>query len=603
MKIIRIELLGDVAFERHIKVEEGYRCDVPTDRLGIPYLPLVEALRTHQGHALSGHALVGLARPVGYLGLAREAAGLIRSIPNGANRIRALYTREHVDGGTGLRMRSIRGGQVFFAPLRVADEHLERMAAQLGSITHIGISEGNVTGEVSCSLVEVDVSADYVLDDSPLLTYSSLEYTLLLLAPTSFYAPFEEGDKTYDHIPGAEMRRALSTWRIEDALLADLPTMRFSNAYVTLGNRRQVPLPMCFSVVKLDREQLRYRLAPGKDPNRLEQDINLEGAYGVDFDERFVTYVKPVVERITSSDGDLLDALEAGQILKGTVYGTDEQLRRLATRIKEHPYLSFGSLTEEGYGMAYCVVDALREEHLACERLMSRFDVSCVSHTLIYDERGVPATRPEDLLHEIERTCGLAEGDLVLDGAYTDIYTDYYDRLGWGSGESVTRCLQAGSVLRVHTKDGRGVDVSPVLHTFVGEGCRDGYGELMTWPATDAYYRVTAEAEPDSYRLPLVPTVREQALGADMVLRVLRSYIKRVVESIADTDATVVATDGLQEHEVPLEILKHYLVGHNPTADIAELVGWYEEAFERALVRRGELRGAIDDASGAMEVR
>ena len=42
---IRIELIGEVAFETFLELEVGYRCDVPTDKLGIPFLPLIEILK------------------------------------------------------------------------------------------------------------------------------------------------------------------------------------------------------------------------------------------------------------------------------------------------------------------------------------------------------------------------------------------------------------------------------------------------------------------------------------------------------------------------------------------------------------------------------
>jgi len=45
VRIIRIELVGEAAFEAHMKMDEGYRCDVPTDDLGIPYLPMAELVK------------------------------------------------------------------------------------------------------------------------------------------------------------------------------------------------------------------------------------------------------------------------------------------------------------------------------------------------------------------------------------------------------------------------------------------------------------------------------------------------------------------------------------------------------------------------------
>ena len=322
--------------------------------------------------------------------------------------------------------------------------------------------------------------------------------------------------------------------------------MRFTNAYVTLGGVRQLPVPMCMSVVKLDREQLRYRLSPGKDPSRTEQDVTLTGAYGEGFGDHHMTYVRPIVERITSG---------------------------------------------EGWGTAYCCVTALREDAIGHEVLMRRFDVACVSHTLIYDDGGVPVTRPADLLHEVERALGLGEGGLVLEGAYTGIYTDYADRLGWGTVGPVTRCIQAGSVLRVRTADGHAVDASPIAHAFVGEGTRDGYGEVMAWPATDEYYRVTTEAEPDMYTLLPDLGLHELEIGGGLVRHVLESLTKAKVEALADVDAAEIVMGENVGHGAPLEVLEMYRNAQCPHLDLEVLVAWYDRALVEAVKRYRQLRG------------
>ena len=599
MRIIRIELVGEVAFEAHIKMDEGYRCDVPTDDLGIPYLPMAELVKEQVPLNFPEGLRIGLGRPDGYYGLVREAAELVRQIPNAKTWIRSLYTADRLDSQTGLRIRSLKAGQTFIVPYFVSEAAPVDVSHAVESITHIGIVAEGITGEVRCSVVEETPGASYGPEESPLLTYGSLEYSVMLIAPTTLYAPFNDGDKTYDYVAGSEMRRALAEGETDEALLADLSQMRFSNAYITLGGTRQIPAPMCLSVVKLDHDQLRHRLSPGKDPSRVEQDVALKGAYGAGFDEHFLAHVKTFVERITSVTGDVFDALQAGQIFRGQIFGTDEQLRRVAALIRQKPYITLGELSDEGYGTAYCVLEALHEDPIPHETLMSRFEVACASNTLIYDDWGMPATRPADLLREIERTCGLTEGTLELEGAYTGVYTDYSDRFGWGSMGPVTRCIQAGSVLRVRSADGRGVDVSPILHAFVGEGTLDGYGEIATWPATDEYYRVTKEVEPDRYVLSPKPSPREMHIGADLVHSVMKALTAARVESLADIDALEVVLGDESEREVPVEVLEHLRDAHIPHVDMEKVEGWYTEALASATDRYERLRAEFEDAPDA----
>ena len=44
MRMIQIRLLGNVAFENRMKLTEGFRYDIPVNRLGIPFLPLASLL-------------------------------------------------------------------------------------------------------------------------------------------------------------------------------------------------------------------------------------------------------------------------------------------------------------------------------------------------------------------------------------------------------------------------------------------------------------------------------------------------------------------------------------------------------------------------------
>ena len=586
---IRIQLKGEVAFETYLKLEEGYRCDVPTDVLGIPFLPLIEILkRDIPSFSLPEDFEVGFARPEGYIGLLEEAVKLCNLVPNGKKLIRSFYTNEHFHAGSGDKLRSLKSGLVFYAPLLMKGRDLNKVAQTVQAVTRIGVREEEITGEISCSLVEQNEPHGKAENHSGQLTYSRLEYSLGLLAPASLYAPYDDGDKTYSYISGSKLRKALLAWQSDSFLKENLPDMRFSNAYIANKGTRLLPVPLCMSVVKLDKEQLRYRLASGKDPNRVEQDVGLEGAFSARFDEHFMQYVKPLTERITSSDGKPFDALSEGQVFKGMIYGTDEQLRRTAEWLRKNPYINLGVLQNEGYGQAYITVDALKEDSLPMEYMSSCFDVACMSHTLLYNEEGMPGTRAEDLLREIEYVTGLP-GAFEIVGRYTNVYMDYANRFGWGGDGPVTRCLKMGSILRIRTKDGSCVDISPIRHTFIGENTGDGYGEIMAWPAANEYYRITKEVLPRTYEMDFVSPASELHLGARMIHGILTALLRSRVKALGAVDSADTTGEEGREIPVPGEVLEMLKDTYDPEIDLVILESWYREALRGSLNRKEEL--------------
>ena len=93
----------------------------------------------------------------------------------------------------------------------------------------------------------------------------------------------------------------------DDDMKAMLRRMTFSNAYISEERARLLPLPLCMSLVKLDKKRLHYRLSPGKDPSRVEQDVGVGDAYARSFENRLTIYTKPETERIASRGGKIAD--------------------------------------------------------------------------------------------------------------------------------------------------------------------------------------------------------------------------------------------------------------------------------------------------------
>ena len=574
---IRFRTLGRVAFRNRMKMSSGYRCDVPVDDLGFPCLPLAEMMQDTPLPVPD--AQIGFARPEGYLGLVREAADLEKSFPNDREMVREIYTTTHFSSAEGTNIRALKSGLTFTAPLKCRDEDVKTIRAFLRTVKRIGTLEEGVTGEVEMELCDLDREPGPAVALSPLCRYISLEYAIHLHAPACIYAPYEDDADTYPYIPGAEIRKRLEARARDGAFLRMLEEMTFTHATVSLDGRRMYPVPLSMSVVKLDREQLHDRLSEGKDPSRVEQDVGLSGAYAGEFGSHFMRYTRPMTERISLRDGNVYDALSAGQTFRGLVYGTDEQIRALAEEIRKQPRLRFGKGAEEGYGAAYMELVGAQEEAIRTEEGSPGFEVACVSNTLLLNDDGIPSCRAEELLREIEDRLGIP-GGLEIVGKFTDVCRDFEYRFDWDQDGPVVRCLKAGSILRLRTRDGRPVNLYPIRHCFVGENTRNGYGELIAWPAGDLYYRAAEQAEPSLYRLEIPLSYTKAEKGARLVLSVLQRKLKTAVRLLAVVDRGEYHRGVSAEELIPMELLKIMKETYAPGLDDEIVVQWYREGLE-----------------------
>lgn len=92
MLYLEITTVGEVAFSHSMKLEEGYRYDIPFDETSLPYIPVADLLKK-EGLLPEGTE-PGFAHPKGYLGIVKSADMLLRSRPDSARFIRACFTND-----------------------------------------------------------------------------------------------------------------------------------------------------------------------------------------------------------------------------------------------------------------------------------------------------------------------------------------------------------------------------------------------------------------------------------------------------------------------------------------------------------------------------
>ena len=274
MKEIHIILKGHVTFENRFNRSAGYRYDIPTDELGIPYLPCELFLPDKIKELPS--VQIGRARPAGYLGMIQEAQKYTEHVQRGKEYIRSCFTEDLLDRKEGYRVRYLKEGQVFSAPVTYASlSDLAALKEILGSITQIGETGGGITGEAVLSLKDV---AEVVKRKEPLrpgCTYRALDYSILLLTPTTIQGLYQDAE-SYCYIPGGLIRQTIRKWLSgldEDVIC--------TNAYLSRNGERLLPVPLCISYVKLEKEQIRYRLSPGKDPSVVDPYFCAESSHCV----------------------------------------------------------------------------------------------------------------------------------------------------------------------------------------------------------------------------------------------------------------------------------------------------------------------------------
>ena len=572
---VSIKTIGEVAFDQKMNSAIGYRYDVSFDYLDIPFIPLGRILKS--AGINTDEMKIGFANPVGYSGLIRSAYKLTEYDRSFRKLIREYYTNEHFFDEEGFIIRSLKAGLDFSAVIEYEGDDPDKLMDTLCQITRIGVTDMDITGEV-----KINVSKMRYEDSSeaarllPLCDYRSLTYTVMLLTPACFYAPYSDGAGTHEYIPGEIVRDEILSI-IRDKTDTALDSVRVSNAYISDGHQRLLPTPARVSVVKLDREQLRYRMASGKDYSRVEQDVGLQGTFTYGVQGHFVRYVSPETERIISAEDDGYDALSSGQVFKGEIYGTDEQIRTIAAYMSMIGIFHIGMLSNEGFGEVIILPDEAKEADIETEVLSRAFDVCCISDTLIIGENGMPTVRPEDLLTEIEYVAGL-QGRLRLVSRYTGIYRDHSFNKKWGMERGESRCFAMGSILRVEAV-GEPVDISPILHTFIGERTADGYGEIITYPAREGYYRLAGKEEAPRYVMNYRESGKALKLGAAQTNDVIIGLIRSRVRAMAQTDIGEYLSGMTAEELFPWELIENLRDRFDPDITREQFFEWYKEAL------------------------
>ena len=164
-------------------------------------------------------------------------------------------------------------------------------------------------------------------------------------------------------------------------------------------------------------------------------------------------------------------------------------------------------------------------------------------------------------------------------GKYISVYQDCRRNEKWGFERATARCFASGSVLRLEAKD-EPLDISEIIHCFIGERNGIGYGEIVTYPAKGQYYRLAEKTAPVRYAMPYQETGRSLKMGSNLTDAVITAMVRSRVRGLAIADRQEYAKGHSVQELIPTELLLMLRERYDPMLPENTMARWYEEALK-----------------------
>lgn len=586
MLILRLETLDRVCLGIDCNEHDNLKYDVTCDVLGLPYLPMYRLLGERM--EFPEGLRLGLGRPEYYEGL---IAGL-RMLNNyegiSPQLVLDCFT-EICKTARGELCRVLKKGQAFFATVHLDEDRLQDFRAALAGITTLGYTDENIPGRVSISVLryapEKAARSFPTPELSPDKQYAGLTYQVQTVSPLCVFSPFDAKNKCKNYLPGEVLLDFIRDHigEFDDGGFGS-GKLRVANAYPVAEDKRGIPAPAAMVLHKLDKSALEYRLAPLPPDNAYVAISQIGGQFVARPREKTVVRFEPdevkiypqILDSNLAGTSTARSALAEGQVLQGFINGSDRQIRALVKLFSKYPVFSLGSCTAEGYGEVMFRFLRLQESLNPGAQLADEFDVLCLAPVLLFDDRGMARYDAESLKQAIERRLN-AVGKLEIVKSFMQSTVCYRLDRRLPQDTAQNMCVQMGSSLRLRTRDGKPVDIAPLIHGFLGDRRREGYGEVLVYPAGDAYTRCCEEVRTEVFRLSRPGGVREVQVAAQFIQDVLKTLLRMKVSLLALSDRG----DHPIDPENSMEVLRTMRDRYASSVSDEELLEMYREVADR----------------------
>ena len=525
--------------------------------------------------SLSSAKLVGYEDYVSDLKNADSSYSLQQTVLNQFTYIRYQTKINEATGtadDTSLRaIRVMNKGLEFEADIELPEQYENAISMCCQNFRNMGLNRTRGMGELKVSFEKAAAdsmpqSSSVKWDDSK--NYSKLEYNITLKSPALFKSVAGGQTKTVEYIDGAKLLGMLAQGLDEDFVgFMEKGKLICSNAYVSDGEKRFTPISASVYHVKNEKNNLRDKAYADSANAGIEQKLQLcqIGGWFVNSDTEEAIVKQTVDTEIhyhhsrpedkskghVVSKGDKakgsetnsksggaffqMESVSAGQVFSGFIMGSKEQLKKVYDLFTAKPSqrIGYSKLTE--YGSATIEITSLEEASVNSQNMKSQFVVKLNAPAIIYNGNGMYSTNESELINCIAEKLGVASDELVILNRFLS-----YNKVGgfnvtWGYKKPVVNAFDMGTTLVLETKNKQPIDVSPIMHTFVGSRCCEGYGEIVCYDVPTIYEKkVVAPKSDKNEGIHNTNITYKTELISDIASAKAKEYIKRCAREEAE---------------------------------------------------------------------
>ncbi len=417
-----------------------------------------------------------------------------------------VRTQTSVDQETGVAedaslrsMRVIDKGLRFVSAVEVREDCFEQLAECCVVLRHMGIARTRGFGEVRVRLTERTGSADLKRSHAEYKEGATiLRYEIDLQEPMICKSLNGEEANTMDYIEGSKVlgliaQRIPNDW----ACFMNKGKLRCSNAYIAHKGVRYTEAPAYLFTVKNYQGRIINKLYERKagrdirDKWDKEQKNQIRHCYYTrDNGELSIRDVvtekryhhrrpddKSIGRAVSGKEADFyqIDSICEGQSFAGYVEGSPQQIKAVYDILVSAGNLYMGYSRTSEYGRVILRITDV--ELPAAEKKVSakRFAIRLISPAIVYSDKAMATTDPQELKKEILAALGISEA------AESTNYLRFTSVGGynttWNKRKPIVSAFDQGTALYFESPSE--VELPMSEHFWIGERTSEGYGEAV----------------------------------------------------------------------------------------------------------------------------
>ncbi len=214
------------------------------------------------------------------------------------------------------------------------------------------------------------------------------------------------------------------------------------------------------------------------------------------------------------------ESIDAGQTFEGSIYGSDEELRKFITMFANEDTIHLGRSKNAQYGMARLeIISEKPEEIQNAANHSGEVSLTLLSNTVIYNENGFSTTD----ISKLQKALG--DGIAIKKSFIKTGDTEGFVSI-WRLRRPSERCFLAGSCFLLEVNESAVNRLKELQEEGLGERRAEGFGRLVF--GRQQQDKLTLRKEDD--RKPQKPSYQMPSLAKEIALTIAKDFIKRQTE-------------------------------------------------------------------------